>query len=275
MQGTEAALDWVFEPSVVIGLAALAGGYLAAVGPARRLIAGSAPVSAGRQATYLAGVAALAIALCSPLDSLSDDHLFSIHMIQHLILTMMGPPLMLLGLPDWLVRFAVRGRAPRVALRLLTRPLVALVLYNAVFDIWHVPDLYDLALETNAIHIFEHLTFIGAAFLLWWPICGPDLADLPKPSYPLRMLYLFANSLLGFALGAYITLQNDIIYPFYGEAVRLWGLSALDDQRLGGLIMWVGMSTFYLVVIAVLFIAWASAEGHEAYGDSAQDRARQ
>ncbi len=261
-------MHWHFEPSVVAGLLLLTVGYLAAVGPLRSRFAGSAPVSLARQVTYLAGVAALVAALVSPLDHLAEEYLFSAHMVQHLLLTLVGIPLLLLGVPGWLVRPALRPPGALKLARALTSPVTAFLLFNGVFALWHWPALYDLALEREPIHAFEHLTFLATAVLFWWPVLGP-LPEPPRLSYPLQMLYLFLASLVSGALGALITLQPDVVYSFYRDAPLAWGLSPLDDQRLGGLIMWVGAMTYFLFAIGAVFIVWAGHDEADAAAEEA------
>ncbi len=187
-------MEWRFEPSVVAAILVLAGGYLACVGPLRGRFAEAQPVPAWRQATYLTGVLVLALSLMSPLDDLAEEQLFSAHMLQHILMTLVVPPLWLLGTPGWLLRPALRRLAILRLARFLTSPVAAFLAFNVVFGLWHWPSLYDLALAHDGIHVLEHVSFVAAALLLWWPVCG-SLPELPRPGYPVQLFYLFLNSL--------------------------------------------------------------------------------
>ena len=172
----------------------------------------------------------MVVALVSPLHELGDNYLFSAHMVQHLLMTLVAPPLLLLGTPAWLIRPLLSGaRVLRVA-RFLTLPVVAFVLFNTVFALWHVPALYDLALRELGIHILEHLMFLGAGAIMWWPILSP-LPELPRPQYLVQMLYLFVQPTVPSVLGALITFSGSVLYDWYAEAPRLWEISAIRTSR--------------------------------------------
>jgi putative membrane protein len=254
---------WQWEPSVLAGLALLAGAYLACVGPLRSRFGGSAPVPRARIQTFLAGVLLLFIALVSPLDTLSDSYLLSAHMVQHLLMTLIVPPLLLLGTPGWLLRPLLRVRFATPVGRALTSAVVAFLLFNAIFAVWHVPALYELTLENEALHILEHVMFLATAMLTWWPVFGP-LDELPRASEPAQILYLFFQSLPPTVLGALITFAGEPLYPAYTAAPRLWGLSVATDQQLGGLIMWIPGALVFFVVLTVIFFRWLNREEYES-----------
>ena len=152
--------------------------------------------------------------------------------------------------------------------RRVTRPVWCFVLFNTVLSVWHLPPLYNAALEHHPVHIFQHLTFIATSVLMWWPILSPTPA-LPRASYPMQMLYLFALGIPMSIVGALITLSGSTLYPFYAEAPRVWGLSPLADQQLGGLIMWVPGGLLFWVAMSVVWFRWSA---RETAGDAA-DRA--
>jgi putative membrane protein len=246
---------WNWEPSILIGLALQAGAYLACVGRLRGRFAGSAPVPQWQVQTFLLGVLVMFIALVSPLDTLGDGYLLTAHMVQHLLITLVAPPLLLLGTPRWLLRPLL---IPRFALpigRALTNPLVAFLLFNITFAIWHVPALYESALRNQALHILEHVLFFATATLTWWPIFSP-LDELPPLPPPAQCLYLFFESLPTTILGAVITFAGSALYPTYATAPRVWGLSPLTDQQLGGLIMWIPAGLVYVIAGLALFAGW-------------------
>ena len=250
---------WHGHPSVVAGLVLLTVGYLLAAGPLRHR-SGWAPPVPGRQISlFLAGVLVLFLALLSPLHELGDNYLFSAHMVQHLLLTLVAPPLLITGTPSWMLRPLVRTpRMLRVA-RVTTLPLVAFVLFNLVFVLWHVPALYDLALRERGVHVLEHLMFIVAAVIMWWPILG-TLPELPRPSYLVQMLYLFVHPTVPAVLGAAITFSDGVLYEWYAAAPRIWDVSAHTDQQIGGVVMWVPGGFAYLLTLVVVFLIWAAQE---------------
>ncbi len=252
-------IAWSWEPSVVLGSLLLAGGYLACVGPLRERFRGATRVSSWRVAAFLVGVSALFLALASPLDELSDHYLLSAHMLQHLLLTLVMPPLLLLGTPAWLLRPLLRSQRLAALARFWTRPLVAFLVFNVTIAFSHFPVIYNLALEDEHLHIALHLAYMVSAVVAWWPVVSP-LPELPPLSYPLRMLYLFLNTIPGGLVGALISLSDHVIYPTYAAAPRLFGLTALGDQQLGGLIMWLGVSTYYFALMTVVFFIWANRE---------------
>lgn len=254
-----AVVAWPLHPSILIGAALVVAGYLYGTTAGRHRFAGSRPLTAGQTGSFLAGLALILIALQTPLDGLSDEYLFSAHMVQHLLISLVAPPLLLYGTPGWLLRPAiVRWPLLLMVLRGLTQPLVAFVLFNAAFVAYHLPAVYDAALESETIHAALHLLLIGAGIVGWWPVLG-ILPEAPRLPYPGQMLYLFLQTLPQQILGAVFTFASSAIYPRYADAPRLWpALSAVSDQQIGGLIMWVGGSTFFLFAFALVFFRWAA-----------------
>jgi putative membrane protein len=242
------------------GLLLLAGSYLLGVGPLRRRFKLGPPVSWGRISLYLSGVLCLLVALEGPIHELSDYYLFGAHMVQHMLLVYAAPPLLLLGMPGWLLRPILRLPGVFKLARAVTRPMPALIAFNAVFALYHVPAYYNAVLENHPLHIAAHLLFIVLAVITWWPILSP-MPDLPPLAYPVRMLYVFGETFSGFLVGAFVTNAPTVLYPFYAEAPRTWGLSPMDDQKIGGLIMWIVGGAYLLFVFSAIFFAWANAEG--------------
>ena len=246
--------EWHVE--VLAGLALLALLYTRGV----RALTG--PLPRGRALLFAGGLAVLALALNGPLHDLSDRYLFSAHMVQHLLLTLVAPPLLLAGLPPGVLGPVMRHRAVTAILSRLCRPPVAFVLYNVTLVVWHLPGPYNLALEHHGLHVIEHLTFIATALLAWWPILSPD-ARLPRAAYPAQLLYLFLFGLPMTAVAALITMAEAPLYPFYAAAPRVFGLSPIEDQRLGGLIMWVPAGVVPLAAFTAVFFRWVAAERDE------------
>ncbi|MEP7200192.1 MAG: cytochrome c oxidase assembly protein [Chloroflexota bacterium] len=255
---------WNFEPTVILGLALLCVTYALCVDYWRPRFADSAPVPRGQVVCFALAMLTLVIALLSPIDVLADRYLLTMHMVQHLLLTLVMPPLLLLSLPVWLVRPILRVPFALPALRWLTAPLVAYVLFNGVFAGWHVPALYEATLQSEPIHVLEHLMFMATALLAWWPIASP-LPALRRVAFPLQVLYLFLQSVIPTVLGGLITFSDSVWYPTYLNAPRVWDLSALEDQQWAGLTMWIPGALIYLTALTVVFFVWF--EGQEKVGE--------
>ncbi|QBD81202.1 cytochrome c oxidase assembly protein [Ktedonosporobacter rubrisoli] len=178
--------EWNKAPSLYIGPALLIGFYLYAVGPLRRKYQLADSIKGSQIAAFVIGVLIIFLALASPLDELGDEYLFSAHMVQHLLITVVGPPLMLLGTPGWLIKPLLRNRYVLLIAKFLVSPVVAFLLYNGNFWLWHAPPLYNATLANENLHIVEHMTFMITAFLSWWPIFGSLDEELPRPSLGVR-----------------------------------------------------------------------------------------
>jgi putative membrane protein len=212
---------------------------------------------------FMAALVVLLVALNGPLHDLSDYYLFSAHMVQHLLLTLVVPPLLLAGTPGWMADAIVERlrRWPGVGglLRAATRPVPTLTIYAVALIGWHLPGPYGAALDHHRLHVIEHLVLIATALLAWWPVLSPS-ALLPRLHYGAQILYLFAFGIPMTVVAAMITGAEHTLYPFYAAAPRLFGLTALADQRLGGLIMWVPAGLIPLTAFTVVFFRWAAAE---------------
>src|SRR6266571_8838118 len=152
--------QWDWEPSIWIGTVVIVGLYLYALGPLRKKYHLAERVNKWQAFSFLLGMSMMFLALVSPLDELGDSYLFSAHMVQHLLLTVVGPPLLLLGTPGWLIEPLLRNRFILNVGKFLTFPLVAFLLYNADFWLWHAPPLYNATLSNEGLHVLEHMTFI-------------------------------------------------------------------------------------------------------------------
>ncbi len=251
---------WELHPSILIGCGLLLAGYAALVGPLRLRYRLGPPVSDGKLLWFTSGVVLMFLSLNGPIHDLSDNFLFSAHMVQHMLLMLIMPPLLLLGLPAWALSPLLRRRHLRTIAAVLTNPLVAFVIYNAVFAVWHFPQFYNWALVNHDVHIVQHLMFMGAAVIMWWPVVNPA-PELKQINTPVRLVYLFALGIPMSIVSAIITLSDRVMYPFYAQAPRVFeSLSALDDQQLGGLIMWVPGALVFWGAITIIFLRWAQRE---------------
>ena len=253
---------WPLHPSTIIGCAVVLGAYFAAIGPLRRKYQWSDHVPAWQPICFTSGILVFLIGSNGPLHELSDLFLFSAHMVQHLLMTMLMAPLILVGIPDWLWRAIIRNTVGFGVARVLTSPLIAFGVYNVIFAGWHFPMFYNWALENHNVHIVQHIMFIVAAMFMWWPVMEP-LPELARLVTPLRMVYLFAISIPMSVVSALITLSEDILYTWYSDADRIFSLTVLEDQQLGGLIMWVPGALIFWVAISILFYRWATAANRE------------
>jgi putative membrane protein len=216
----------------------------------------------GEIAALAVALLALLLVLNGPLHELSDRYLFSAHMVQHLVLTLVVPPLLLAATPAWMVDALLRPAPLTGIARAVTRPLPAMGLYAVVMIGWHLPGPYGLALEVHAWHIVQHLTLMATATLAWWPVLGRSLRA-PRLPYAAQVLYLFAFGVPMSAVAAMITGAERLLYPFYGAAPALVTWSPLVDQRLGGVLMWVPAGIVPLVAFTIVFFRWVAAESDE------------
>ena len=249
---------WSADPVVVSGLALLGGAYLAATLWHRRLDP-DARVEPVRAVAFACALMVLLGSLTGPLHDLADYYLFSAHMVQHLLLAFLMPPLLLHGIPAWMARPLLRHPTVLRAGRRLTRPSGAFAAFNLVLVAWHLPPLYNLAMEAHPVHIAQHLMIMAASVLLWWPLLSPP-RDLPLAPHPVQLLYLFIVGLPMVMVSIFITMADSVLYPYYAAAPRVWtALSPLADQHLGGLIMWIPGGLVFLVAISVVFFRWQAA----------------
>jgi len=214
---------------VLAGTVALAAAYLWLIGR-RGVVTEWSPMA---RAYFAGGLLLLFLALESPIDVGGDHYLFSLHMLQHLLLAMVVPPLLLLGMPD----------AWRLTDRVHVSPLAASIVFNLVLAIWHLPFLYEATLRNEPIHVLEHLTFLAAGLLFWWPIIVPSAAR--------KAMSVVPPTILGLAF----ILSPSVLYPFYAAAPRVTPLSPLDDQLLAGLVMFGLGNIIYFVAIWIIFFS--------------------
>jgi len=246
-------IPWSFEPWVIVCLALSLGAYLMGVYRLWRHAGAARGVSGLQVAAFLAGWLSLGVALVSPLDALGNL-LFSAHMVQHETLMVVSAPLLVLGRPlavwTWGLPQAWRRGAGRMARwqplaatwNLLTYAPLAWALHGVVLWAWHVPTLFEAALASNAIHTVQHTSFFVSALLFWWA----PLGAASRASRGASMFYLFTTMVHTGALGALLTFAPTLWYPSYGPSSASLGLDPLEDQQLGGLVMWVPAGLAYL-----------------------------
>jgi putative membrane protein len=186
-----------------------------------------------------------------PMHDIAEEYLYSMHMLQHTILTYIIPPLALLATPEWLFRLLVgQGRTYRV-IRFLTRPVIAAVTYNAVLLITHIPALVNRSAAGGPLHYSLHVLLVFSALMLWTPVCGP--AKEWRMSFGAMMTYLFCTSLVPSIPAGWLTFAEGSVYNHYDTPIRVWGMSVLSDQQLAGGIMKLGGAVFLWAIIITIF----------------------
>jgi cytochrome c oxidase assembly factor CtaG len=238
-----------------------------------------------RLAAFLAGVISLWIAVGSPLEAF-DDVSLSIHMVQHLLLMTVAPPLILLsapelpllrGLPQWITREVV-GRflcwtPVRWLGRIFADPAICWMAASATLIAWHVPAAFELALRSESWHKVEHACFFATSLMFWWPVIQPfpSVAKWPGWSIP---LYLFLGTLPGGALGAFLTFCDRVLYPSYASAPTIFNVSPLEDQIVAGALMWVFGTFVYMVPAVALTVGLLSGETARSWSEAAIQKRR-
>jgi putative membrane protein len=237
------------RPSVWIAVAILCTAYVAAA----RL--GSERPSR-RQAAWFFSALLMLLFTFGGLQELSAERIFAMRMLQHLLLVMIVPPLLLLGTPGWMLRPVMLNRAVKPVARILTHPVVAYLLFCAVFVTPHLSPVLDWLCLNSNLDLLIHVAFVVAGVLMWWPILSP-MPELPRISYPLQILYIFMLMVPMTAVAAPITFAEGVVYPWYLAGPHGWGLKPMEDQILGGLIMWIGQGIFLIFVFSAIFVEWA------------------
>ena len=239
----------------------------------------SHPVNRWQKASFFAGLLIFFLALQSPIDPLAG-HLFFVHQIQHVMLRMLGPVLILLGapmtpmlrgLPPWallgVVRPIVGNPAVRRGYDFITNPVLTTLLFLSVLYLWQIPRPHDLALSNGLVHEFMHTTMLFSGFLFWWLVIDPK-PHRSRLHYGLRVLYLGLIVIPNTVLGAAITFQSGVIYQGYAQVTQPFGFSLVADQQLGGLMLWVLGDMMSILVAAIVMILWYEKEegGARVYG---------
>ena len=234
---------------LIIGLIVAFVYAIRVVGP--KVVPNGEVISRKQIRTFSLMIFLLLVASDWPLHDIAEEYLYSMHMLQHTILTYIIPPLALLAIPEWLFRLLVgKGRSYRV-IRFLTRPVIAAVTYNAVLLITHIPALVNRSAAGGPLHYSLHVLLVFSALMLWTPICGP--AKEWRMSYGAMMVYLFSTSLVPSIPAGWLTFAEGSVYNHYDTPVRVWGMSVLSDQQLAGGIMKLGGAVFLWALIITIF----------------------
>ncbi|MBM3675753.1 MAG: cytochrome c oxidase assembly protein [Actinobacteria bacterium] len=254
---------WQSHPDVLLLVALIVAGYaiaLARLGP-RLAPPGVPPASRFQVTCFGFGTSALLVVSHWPVHDVAEGYLYSVHMVQHLTYAMVVAPLFLLGTPAWLARWILRPRALFATVRFLSRFLPALIVFNLVIVVTHWPAFVDLTLRSALAHFLAHTVIVLSALIVWMPVLSP-LPEIPRLTPIVRMGYLFLQSVVPTIPATFLVYGSHPLYRRYESLPKLWGISALTDQRIAGLIMKIGAGLLLWALIAVIFFRWAAAEEH-------------
>jgi len=256
--------DWEFDPLVVVALLLSGWLYVRGIRKLWKVLGKGKGIRRWEVASFLTGWLFTAFALVSPLHAWGQA-LFSAHMVQHEILMLLAAPLFVLGRPviAWLKAIPLttarkaaawgNSSAWRNFWSSITYPLAAWVIHAVALWVWHIPLLFQATLNNDLIHSLQHVSFLFSALLFWWALMH---GRARLSGYGLAVLYVFTTAMHTGLLGALITFAGKIIYPDYAATTSAWGLSPLEDQQLGGLVMWIPAGLVYVVAGLALFAAW-------------------
>lgn len=245
---------WRFQAHPEVWL--LVGGLVAAfiyaikvVGP--KVAPEGQVISRTQLRTFIVMIALLWLSSDWPMHDLAEEYLYSMHMVQHMILTYMVPPLALLATPEWLFRLLIgKGKVYRVV-RAATLPVVGVVVYNLTLLLTHTPELVNRSADGGPLHYSLHVLVVTTSLMFWTPVCGPirewHMSDGAK------MIYLFGTSLIPTIPAGWLTFAEGSVYDHYDHPVRVWGVSMLSDQQAAGGIMKLGGSIFMWMIIIYIF----------------------
>ncbi len=252
---------WQPHPDVLLIVGSAAAAYaiaLTRLGP-RFVAPGAAVVSRFQIVSFSLGLLAILVASEWPIHDLAEGYLYSVHMVQHITFTMVAAPLLLMGTPAWLARWVLSPPWLFRTARWLCRFVPAIVVFNLVTVLVHWPAVVDLTLRSALAHFAAHVVLVVTAFIIWMPVVSP-LPEIPRLAPPLRMAFLFLQSVVPTIPATFLTFGSHPLYRRYESLPKLWGLSALDDQLIAGLTMKIGAGLMLWALIAVVFFRWAAAE---------------
>lgn len=252
-------LHWHTEPLLLITLLAVGWLFALGTGPLRRRIAPHSAFPLRQVILFYSGLIIIYLAVGSPLDQIGEQFLFSAHMVQHMLLIYVSPVLFLLGTPAWLIDWLLKPKWLRKSMRTLTYPVTGGLLFIFIFTIWHVPVLYEAALQDKRIHVLEHWTIFLPGILMLWPYLTTSEC-VPRSSYGIRIIAIFLLMVGQLPVFAFLSFAGEALYPTYVWAPRIVELDPLSDQILGGIIMKVTNMIFSLTILGISFYFWARSE---------------
>jgi putative membrane protein len=252
---------WEPHPDVWLLIGLLACGYAIALVRLGPLLTphGSPVATRFQKVCFGLGLLALLVASDYPIHDLGEKYLFSVHMLQHTVYSIVAAPLLLMGMPAWLARWLLTPRWLLRSVRYMSRFIPATIVFNVVVIVTHTPFVVDAALHNGLIHFAIHALVFGSALIVWMPLLSP-LPELPRLQPLARMAFLFLQSIVPTVPASFLTFGARPLYRFYETVPRLWNISALDDMQVAGLIMKIIVGFSLWIVIAIIFFRWYSAE---------------
>ena len=257
------AFQWHPEVWLLVGFLTAAYVYMVRVIGPKAVAPGQPVVTRFNIVTFVAAMVLLWAASDWPLHDISEEYLYSAHMVQHMALSYFVPPLALMATPTWLARVLLGDGGLYRTVKWFAHPVVAGVLFNGSVMILHIPLLVNESVQNGPLHYLLHVMVVTASLLMWMPVCGP----VPEFRIGLAgaMIYLFLQSVVPTVPAAWLTFAEGVVYEAYDTPVRLWGISVIDDQQLAGAIMKTAGGLYLWAIIIYLFFAKFSARQGEAY----------
>ena len=246
---------WHFHPDVWLLVCLLEGAYLLAVRHHR----GTHATSPRKVAAFTAGVGVIWLASDWPIHDLAEHYLYSFHMVQHLLFTLVAAPLLLLGTPTWMAEKLLAPRWLFTSVRGVSRPIVNLFQANLVLVLSHWPLIVTATIRHHPLHFVAHAVLLTSALIMWMPVVSPHPA-IPRLAPLTQMIYLFMQTIIPTIPASFLTFGKSMLYPIYGTVPRLWGANALTDQQVAGLIMKIGAGFYLWMIIGVIFFRWYDRE---------------
>jgi cytochrome c oxidase assembly factor CtaG len=244
---------WHWSPITLAGLIVACLLYIFAIRSVRRYKPEEKPLPARRVVSFIVAVSAIALLLLTPIDTIARTQLFSVHMFQAVMLITLCAPLLLYACPAWLVQPLFANRLVRPVASFLTQPVIASLIFNLNFLLWHAPLFFNFALRNGTFYHVMMVSFLVTALLNWWPLIGP-VRELHKMTYPQRMLYAFLDGQPVDIFAFLLVFSFVVFYPHYAVPPQL-GISAFADQAVGGaLLLLPGLVD--LGVMSPLFFSW-------------------
>lgn len=254
---------WHPHPEVWVLVASILGLYVWAertIGP-KVVPAGTPPVTRRQRTWFYAGVLIMWVAADWPIHDIGENYLYFVHMIQHLLLTLVVPPMLLLGTPEWLARLIIGDGRPKRVIQWLCRPVQAGVIYNGLILFTHWPWVVNHSVQYGWLHYTLHVVLFTSALAMWMNVVGPIKEW--RLSLPAQMVYLFLMSVIPTIPGAWLTFASGSVYKAYDIPQRMWGISVTTDQQIAGLTMKLVGGTYLWTIITVKFFQWAKITERE------------
>jgi putative membrane protein len=253
---------------VVLVVGSIALGYyvlLQRVGP-RSVAPGESPATRFQLTCFSMGMLAMFLASSWPIHDIAERSLYSVHMAQHLIYSLVVAPLLLLGTPAWMMRVILKPRPLFATVRFLSRFLPALILFNLVLILSHWPAVVNATIENHSLHFVAHSVLMLSSLIVWMPVLSP-LPEIPRLAPLNRMVFLFCQSIVPTVPASFLTFGTSPLYKSYEKLPHLWGLSTLQDQLIAGLIMKIAAGLLLWSAIAVVWFRWSAREERDDRND--------